>query len=58
MQTAFEQRINLSEIARELGLNPKTLWGWIQMGKIQLPRDLPLLQRLKKDKNGRYFNPR
>ena len=51
----FCKRENLAEISRKYGIPYPTLYWWVRAGRIVLPRDEPLLGKLRKEKTGRYY---
>jgi hypothetical protein len=51
----FCKRENLAEISRKYGIPYPTLYGWVRIGRIVLPRDEELLSQLRRSKRGRYY---
>ncbi len=47
----------IARAARETGLPYAAIWYWVERGKIVLPDDTPLLKKLRKGENGRYYLP-
>lgn len=59
MKTKRKQftRSTIAKAAKETGLPYAAIWYWVERGKIVLPDDLPLLKKLQKGDNGRYYLP-
>ncbi len=49
------RQTSLAALARRYGIRYGTLWQWVRVGDIVLPRDEYKLARVRRADNGRYY---